>query len=131
MVEAALVLPLLLLVVFAMVELGRAASIMQALDNAAREGARWSAMPAEGTTTLPSVSVVQQRVINFAAASQLTLSAGNISVNQALNVTEGGLPTSFSKVDVTYTYHFVAPMVAAILPSIPLSGHAIMRNETN
>ncbi len=124
-------LPLLLLLLFAILELGRAANLMQTLDNAAREGARWSAMPAPGTNTLPSVSTVQQRVEGFAAASGLSLPASAIAVNQAVDASEGGLTTSFSEVDVSYTDSFVTPLLSSLIPSLTLTGHAVMRNETN
>lgn len=124
-------LPLLLLLLFAMVELAYAAGLMQTLKNAAREGARWSAMPAEGTNNLPATTDVQSRVIAYAAAAGITLSASDVTVNQGVDVTEGGLVTSFSEVDVSYTDSFLTPMLAAIVPSLTLTEHAVMRNETN
>ena len=124
-------LPMLVLLLAGILELGTAAGVMQTLDNAAREGARWSAMPVENTETLPSVSAVQQRVQQFAAASGLNLPASDIQVNQAVTGTEGGLATTFSQVDVTYTDNLVTPMLAAVVPSLTLSAHASMRNENN
>ncbi|MGH9393943.1 MAG: TadE family protein [Terriglobales bacterium] len=131
MVEAALVLPLLFLLVFGIVELARAANIMQTLDNAAREGAHWSAMPAAGSDNLPFVGDVQQKVVDFASASGITINPLDVSVNQEVDHTEGGLTTSFSEVQVSYTYTFITPMISALVPSLTLHGHAEMRNETN
>lgn len=131
MLEAALVLPLLLLLLFGTVELGRVANMQQTLDDAAREGARWSAMPAAGTFTLPSVSDVTSRVEAIAAAQDVTLASGDISVNQDVTASEGGLATTFSQVQVTYSYAFLTPALSALLPNVTLTATALMRNETN
>ncbi|HXE30368.1 MAG TPA: TadE family protein [Terriglobales bacterium] len=130
-VEAALVLPILALVLFGIVEIGHAASLWQTLDNAAREGARWSAMPSAGSNSLPSPGDVVARVETYAADAGLTLSDDDVTVNQAVSVSEGGLPTSFSQVDVSYTDTFVTPLLSEIVSGITLNAHAIMRNETN
>lgn len=129
--EAALILPLLLLVVFAALELGRAAGLEQTLTNAAREGARWSALPNASTSSLPAPSTVVARVQSYAAASGLQLPSGDIQVNQAVMQTEDGLATSFSRVDITYTDTLVTPLLSALVPSLALGAHAQMRNETN
>ncbi len=131
MLEAALVLPLLLLVLFGTIELGRVANIQQTLDDAAREGARWSALPAAGTSTLPGVSVVTSRVLAIAAAQNVSLSGSDVTVNQDVIASEGGLSTSFSEVDVSYTYAFLTPALSALVPSVTLKAQARMRNETN
>ncbi len=131
LVETALVLPLLMLLVFGIVEIARAASVMQTLDNAARDGAQWSARPLEGTDSLPLVSDVQTRVVTDAAAAGITLSPFNVSVNQEVDQVVNGLVTSYSQVQVKYTYTFVTPMLAALVPSVTLWGKSIMRNETN
>lgn len=123
--------PLLLLMLFGIVEIGYAANIMQTLDNAAREGARWSALPSPGTQNLPAVTDVQQRVVSFAAASGITINPFNVLVNQEVDNTEGGLTTSFSQVQVRYVYKFVTPLLSALVPSITLKAAAVMRNETN
>jgi Flp pilus assembly protein TadG len=131
MLEAALVLPLLLLILFGTIELGRVANIQQTLDDAAREGARWSALPAAGSSTLPSPSDVSSRVAAIAAAQDVTLDSGDITVNQDVTASEGGLSTSFSEVDVSYNYTFLTPALASILPSMTLTARSRMRNETN
>ncbi len=131
LVETALVLPLLMLLVFGIVEIARAASILQTLDNAARDGAQWSARPIEDTNSLPLVSDVQARVAADAAAAGVTVSPFAVSVNQEVDQTVNGLVTSYSQVQVHYTYSFVTPLISAIIPSVTLTGDAIMRNETN
>lgn len=131
LVEAALVLPLVVLILLGGFEVGRVVNLDETLTNAAREGARWSAMPAAGTANLPAATAVQARVVAFAAGANLTLDPSAVTVNQAVSLSEGGLATSFSQVDVTYTYSVSTPLVAALLPTLTLRGHALMRNETN
>jgi Flp pilus assembly protein TadG len=131
LVETALVLPLLMLLVFGIVELAHAASVMQTLDNAARDGAQWSARPLVGTDALPLVSQVQSRVVADAAAAGVTLSPFAVGVNQEVDQTVNGLVTSYSQVSVSYRYTFLTPMLAALVPGVTLKARAIMRNETN
>ncbi|HEY8056193.1 MAG TPA: TadE family protein [Terriglobales bacterium] len=131
LVEAALVLPMLALLVFGALELGRMAFLVQSLHNAARDGARYSAVPAAGTSDLPAVSSVQQRVAADLKASGVSLSPFLIAVNQEVDISEGGLTTSFSQVKITYPFTFSTPLLSAILPHVTLTGLAVMRNETN
>ncbi len=59
MVEAALVLPMFLMVVFAVVEFGRAFMVSQLICNAAREGSRLAVM--EGVTNAEVIASVQNQ----------------------------------------------------------------------
>lgn len=131
MAETALVLPLVLFLLAATFAVGRVGNVEETLKNAAREGARYASVPAEGTSTLPAVTAVQQRVQQFAAGSGVTLTGSDVSVNQAVTVSEGGLATTFSQVAVTYSYTVSIPLVASLLPTLTLSADATMRNETN
>jgi Flp pilus assembly protein TadG len=130
-VEAALVLPLLALLIFGALELGRMAFVVQSLHNAARDGARYSAAPAAGTSDLPPVSSVQQLVVSDLQASGISLSPFLVAVNQEVDITEGGLTTSFSQVKITYPFKFTTPLLTALVPHVTLTGLAVMRNETN
>lgn len=124
-------LPLLALLVFGAMELGRMAFVVQSLHNAARDGARFSAVPAAGTSDLPLVTAVQQRVVTDLAVSGITINPFLVSVNQELDLTEGGLTTSFSQVKITYPFHFLTPLISTLVPTLTLTGLAVMRNETN
>lgn len=124
-------LPLLALLVFGAMELGRMAFVVQSLHNAARDGARFSAVPAAGTSDLPLVTAVQQRVVTDLAVSGITINPFLVSVNQELDLTEGGLTTSFSQVKITYPFHFLTPLISTLVPTLNLTGLAVMRNETN
>lgn len=129
--EAAIVLPLLCLLLFGALEFGRVLSIQQTLDDAAREGARWSAMPASGTSNLPAPSSIVTRVQNYLASNGISSSQATVNVNQTDDIPQSGIDTFFSKVDVSVPYSFLTPMIAAIAPSVTLTAHSVMRNEIN
>ena len=65
LLEAAITLPMLLLVAVGIFEFGRAYQTWQILTNAAREGARIAVL------TAPTNSLVEQRVREYMAAGQL------------------------------------------------------------
>ena len=128
MVEMVIVMPVLLMMLFAVAEFGVIFARWQTLTNAAREGARtavvFRAPCAAGTVD----TEVRQVVRDYAAASGITLVDSDIGVLG----TCGGLDSD-SVVDVSHTYTFVVlPRLAASLsPDIDLATSATMRNEGN
>ncbi len=126
-----MVMPLLALLVFGAVGLARLANVSETLHNACREGARYSAMPVVGSNALPGVGEVVQRVVNFAAADDITLNPLAVSVSQEVDQTVNGLTTSYSDVQVVYHFKFMLPLLTDLVPSVTLSPQAEMRNEIN
>jgi Flp pilus assembly protein TadG len=130
--EAAITLPLLFGLVFGTIDIGHAASIHQALDAAARQGAYYASLPAEGTTTLPSSSDVASDVSTILANLGVTdTSAYTVTVNQDVQSTIAGISTSFSQVEISYQYPFFSSALSSLSPTVTLSAQALMRNETN
>lgn len=125
LVEAAIALPVLFMLLFGILEFGRAYNLHQVLTDAAREGARYSVAPYYGTTTLPSASDVQAQVQVFLTADNVQ--GATITVNQTSPVTVNGEPLVYTEVDVTAPYQFVYFPFGAI----NLTSRAVMRNETN
>jgi Flp pilus assembly protein TadG len=147
LVEAALVLPVLLLLTFGIIELGHAYSVYQTITNAAREGARYSVAPAPGTTTLPTDASVQTYVCNYLNAGTVTCDSSasthaTVSVCQNCPATTGsicsnscnssvpitgtlvGAAITYTQVDISVPYTFV------VLPgSVTIHSQAVMRNE--
>ncbi|MFZ4794908.1 MAG: TadE/TadG family type IV pilus assembly protein [Blastocatellia bacterium] len=82
MVELALVLPLFLTMVFAIIEIGRAYAVKQALTIAAREGARLLVLPYGAGLTYGSESAIQtaavSRVRSYLASSGVTVGAETV-----------------------------------------------------
>lgn len=129
--EAALLLPALCLLLFGTLEFGRVLSVQQTLNDAAREGARWSALPDSGTSNLPAPGAIVTRVQNYLAANGISASQATVTVNQSDDIPESGIDTFFSQVNVSVPYDFLTPMLSAIVPSVTLQAQAVMRNEIN
>ena len=77
-VEFAIVLPIFLLVIFGMIEFGRAIMVQQVLTNASREGARRATI--EGATQTEVVSVVKTYLTNSSiTGATTTVSPSNLT----------------------------------------------------
>ena len=133
MIEAAMTLPLLLLVCVGIIEFGRLYQTWQVMTNAAREGARIAVLP-----SLPSGGV-DTRVRQYLQSGGLN-SDSTVGVNVTpVNVSIGsGGTASGSRVTVTYPFTFmVLQPIAQLVVSgatagapITLESAATMRNET-
>ena len=130
LIEAAVTVPIILLISVGIFEFGRAYQTQQVLVNAAREGARLAVI--EGTTDAD----VRTRVNNYLRAGGLkTLGDGQIPINR--NTTVAGTATG-SSVEVRYPFEFMVlnPVVRLIAPSdgktgapITMKAATLMRNE--
>jgi Flp pilus assembly protein TadG len=129
LIEAAITVPIILLISVGIFEFGRAYQTQQVLTNAAREGARLAVL--EG----PTDAEVRARVNSYLTGGGLTaLADGNIDVNRTLPF--NGSSTA-SQVTITYPFQFMVlnPVVRLVVPTsttgsdIPMSAAALMRNE--
>jgi Flp pilus assembly protein TadG len=95
----ALVLPILLLVVFGVIDFGRMLNTQIQLTQAAREGARWAAL---GQTSPSPTARAQSAAPNLNPAPSITVTAcpANPAVNQNATVT------------ASYTFNYVTPIGA-------------------
>lgn len=124
-VEFALVAPLLLILVFGIIDLGRAYSTLNQLAASAREGARYAAV-------LPNP-------VSDAARDKVRQTVKQFSLTQL-----GGLPVSDDQIAVTldnaagtvtvairaYPFQLVTPLVGVVgLRTIPISRQATFRWE--
>ncbi|HET8614524.1 MAG TPA: TadE/TadG family type IV pilus assembly protein [Actinomycetales bacterium] len=117
-VEFALVLPVLLMLVFGIIDFGRAYNAKISLTQAAREGARARALGADTAAT----------------ASRVQLAAGMVSGSV---VVDAGSPcpavpaaTDVATVKVTYAFTYITPigaLVGFVAGPITLSGKGVMR----
>lgn len=135
LIEAAVTIPLLLLVAVGIFEFGRAYQTWQVLTNAAREGARMAAMP--GTASAD----VSERVRAYMESGALTKARDTtvkVGVDRGLKMTINGVDHSASRVSVEYPYSFMvlAPVVELVHaggpnPGAPITMQAasVMRNE--
>lgn len=129
LLEAAITVPIILLISVGIFEFGRAYQTWQVLTNAAREGARLAVL--EG----PTDTDVRARVNSYLTGGGLTsLADSNIVVNRAVAMT--GTATG-SQVTVNYPFAFMVlnPVVQLVTPGsttgapITMTASTVMRNE--
>jgi Flp pilus assembly protein TadG len=134
LVEAALTMPLLLVVAAGLFEFGRACQTWQVLTNAAREGARVAVLPSS------SDEAVQARARDYVKDGQLSKYVDAIiTVDRSATVMVNGTAVPASEVTVAYPFEFmvlgpVAKLVrggAGTTAGAPLTlaVSALMRNE--
>jgi Flp pilus assembly protein TadG len=126
MLEAVIVLPVLMMLLFAILELGLALGRWQVLSNAAREGARRAVVyHPPGTCNASTVeSEVDAAVTSYASVLGMSVTPGDVSLS-------GACAAGPATVSVAYTNQFLfldrfAPGVAS---SLRLVGTSTMRNE--
>jgi TadE-like protein len=151
--ELALVLPFLVILFVTIVDLGLLIREHQILQNAAREGARFSSLPqnciscrpvacadcpggcnANGCKTQAEVqTAIETHVINYMSEEGITISGGDIEIDQCfpISVTVGGSTvTAFASL-VTITYNRALLVAGAPFLSIgdaTLTGTAVFRD---
>lgn len=133
LLEAAITIPMLLLISVGIFEFGRAWQTWQVLTNAAREGARLAVLPD------PTPGVAEARVREYMAGGQLP-QAGTaaVDVNRSASITVNGAAVSASQVTIDYPFTFVVlqPVARLVSPGTSVGGpltmraQAVMRNES-
>lgn len=99
--ELALVLPLMMFISLAIIEGSSFIRVHQIINNAAREGARISALPENAGHTADVI----QAVVDYGARNGVTIPAGNVTIDQTKMITPAaGTPISASQATVTYAY---------------------------
>ena len=126
MVEMVIVLPVLLMMLFAIAEFGVIFAQWQTLTNAAREGCRDAIVYRTNCDVATVENEVRTTVKDYAAAGGVTVTDADIAVAGAC-----GAVNTDTSVDVTHDYTFIVlPGFAASLnPTLNLSASATMRNE--
>ena len=132
LVEAAMTVPILLLLMVGIFEVGRAYETWQVLTNAAREGARMSVTPGSNVNT--TTALVRQ----YMADGQLTRSAdADVDVDPNASLVVNGTTVGASLVTVDYPFEFIMLQpIARIVVSgtntgeaLTMRATALMRNE--
>ncbi|MBS8266579.1 pilus assembly protein [Mesobacillus boroniphilus] len=116
LVEFALVLPLLVLLLFGIVDFARIFHVYLTMDHAGREAAR-AASIGKDDTTIKSVAVGDGASIN--------LTEGNVLI------TPEGTRTSGTDVVITinYSINFLTPVIGNIIGEVNLTDKTVMRIE--
>ena len=134
-VEFALVLPVLMLILFGIIEFGFILYDKAVVTNASREGARRGIVYLEddtGATIGVSADDIRTTAVNYCASYLVSLGTGTAAVLPPPQVSGNcAVKGSSLTVTVNYPYTFlVLPNFADILPAvITLSGTTVMRCE--
>ncbi len=132
LLEAALTLPIMLLIAVGIFEFGRAYQTWEVLTNAAREGARISVLPGSNVDTVTTV------VRNYMQGGRLgKYATAQVVVNRAASITIGATAVPASQVTINYPFEFMVlkPVASLIKPGtttgdpLTMQATALMRNE--
>jgi len=124
--------PILLLLMVGIFEVGRAYQTWQVLTNAAREGARMSVTPNSDADT--AEAIVRQYMLD----GQLSeYSTADVDVDNNASLVVNGTTVGASLVTVDYPFEFIVlqPVVNLVVPGsttgqpITMRATALMRNE--
>ncbi len=131
-VEFAMMLPLLVIIFVTIIDLGVLLHEHQVLQNAVREGARFSILPMNQIGPMnPTATVngIKQRVIDYCEGENVTVLLGDITVSQQHPITVGADTIMATEVTVSYTRQLLIAG-APFLPvgDIVLSGKSVFRN---
>jgi len=120
-VEFAILLPVLMLILFGVIEFGMIMYSREIITNASREGARTGIVQA---TAKPTTGDIQTVVTNYLTGTGIdpnavttTIAGAGLTAPNTLNVT------------VTYPYNFFVPALLGLGNSINLTGQTVMRHE--
>ncbi len=132
LIEAALMIPLLLLIAVGIFEFGRAYQTWEILTNAAREGARMAILPS------PDPEAIKQRVRDYMQAGSLDgYSTATVHVIPT-TIDVNGTAVPASQVQIDYPFNFIAlKPVALLVPgtkkapgdALTMVASVVMRNE--
>ncbi len=132
LIETAITMPLLLLLIVGIFEVGRAYQTWQVLTNAAREGARMSVTPSSDNAT--TEALIRQYMLD----GQLSEYAdADVDVDNDAELTVNGTTVAASTVTVDYPFQFIMlqPVVNLVVSGsttgqpITMRATSIMRNE--
>jgi Flp pilus assembly protein TadG len=127
LIEFALVLPLLLVLMAGMFDLGFAFQRYQAVTNAAREGARMAVLPGYSTGD------VENRVAAYLAASGITGAVAPVVETITITPAGGALFTAKRvRVEVIHTFSLLGPIATLVhgtFGTVTMRSESVMRTE--
>ena len=121
LVEFAMVLPLLTFLLMGIFYFGLLLREHQILQNAAREGARFSI-----DSKNPPVTAVQAVVTDYLAQENITVSASQVTVNKAYPLNLGDVTVIATQITVSYQRSL--PLGTALFGPVTLKAQAVFRN---
>jgi Flp pilus assembly protein TadG len=117
LVEFALVLPILLLLIFGLVDLGRAIYAQNALSEAAREGARYGSVQARSAGDLPGIETYTQDRIDSIPGVTVTATCVLVDSDGTSSCAQNDLLQVEARTDL----EMITPIIAQIMGSLGLN----------
>jgi|SRR5438093_11445538 len=136
LIEMALVLPLLTLLLIGIINMGLVIREHQVIQNAAREGARYSTLQGnrideagDATAQALLLTKIKTRVQRYLAQERITIALSDVTVDQNYTYPVNASPVTASKVTVSYSRSMMLPQ-SWVWPFGPvtLTGQAVFRN---
>ena len=130
-VELAIILPMFGILLLGVLEIGGMARDHQALQNGAREGARFSALLNNKIVggTPGAETRIKDSIIAYLQKERITIVAGDITIDQAYALSLGTGWATASKITITYNRPVLFPGISRYLSvSAPLTASAVFRN---
>ncbi len=139
LLEAAMTIPLLLLISVGIFEFGHAYQTWQILTNAAREAARVAILPGTLPTTAENIARSYMASGNLSASCNPVVGCGGVpvTVDQGASIIVNGASVPASRVTIQFPFTFatVRPVAQLVqrgsrMPgNITITASAVMRNE--
>ncbi len=126
MVELVLVLPVLLVILFGLLEFSILFGRWLTLSNAAREGAREAVLFRIGCDAATVETAVRERVRTYAERLGVTLGDADIAVEGACLARN---TTARVTVNLVHTFRVLPGLAPGVGPTVPLVASSEMRNE--
>jgi len=132
-VELAIILPLFGILLLGIIEVGGLARDHQVLQNAAREGARFSSLPSNrmsGVTNPSAVeTTIKAQIIAYLSNENITVTAGDITVNQGFTMPLGTVNVPASEITIIYNRPILFPGIGSwFTMTSTVQGRAVFRN---
>lgn len=127
-VEIALILPFLVLLLLGALDFGFLVRQHQVIQNASREGARFSAQHRIGDHGI-NLADIQNRVVAYCAEQNLTITAGEVTVSQNRSYVVGSTLVTASEVTVAHSRSMITPGMSALLGDpVTIRARGVFRN---
>ena len=130
--ELAVVLPLFGILLLGILEVGGMARDHQVLQNAAREGARFSSLSDNEIRGVASVETrIKDRIIKYLANEKITVTEGDITIDQGYTMQVGAIYVTGSEITIAYHRPVMFTGLSnwiALGATTTLKGKAVFRN---
>ena len=133
LVELAFAIPIMTLIMVLIVDVGLIVREHQVIQNAAREGARFSCLPENWVSPVnpgATIAAIQQRVVDYAAQEGIIFNSGDVTASQNYPIPISGGLTAYGSV---VTVYYTRSMLIGAIPLLPtnsmtLAATSLFRN---